>query len=216
LGQAYLENGKVEAALKVFSRTIELYPDYEYGVFFYAIVLSRLGKFEDAEVIFNGICFDDESVDFKDCYLLEYITHLANHAEYLSQQGFLSKSCLKAQKIVECVHICIHDLKIPHFNSLWTNLNRALKIYLGIGSKHDDVPIETLLDIFESAGILENEIEILKYNPVTIDSLNEEEPLSEDIDFNETVEYYISTQVSQMIALVRPRPSLVYLSFKST
>lgn len=187
LGQAYLENGKVEAALKVFSRTIELYPDYEYGVFFYAIVLSRLGKFEDAEVIFNGICFDDESVDFKDCYLLEYITHLANHAEYLSQQGFLSKSCLKAQKIVECVHICIHDLKIPHFNSLWTNLNRALKIYLGIGSKHDDVPIETLLDIFESAGILENEIEILKYNPVTIDSLNEEEPLSEDIDFNETV-----------------------------
>ncbi|KAL6940925.1 hypothetical protein ACO0OL_000039 [Hanseniaspora opuntiae] len=187
LGQAYLENGKVEAALKVFSRTIELYPDYEYGVFFYAIVLSRLGKFEEAEVFFNGLCFDDETVDFKDCYLLEYISHLANYAEFLNQQGFLSKSCLKAEKIIECVHVCIHDLKLAHFNSLWTNLNRALRVFLSIGSKHDDVPIESLIDIFESAGILENELEILKYNPVSIESLTDDDYSTSDVDFSETV-----------------------------
>ncbi|OBA28208.1 TPR-like protein [Hanseniaspora valbyensis NRRL Y-1626] len=175
LGQAYLESGKAEAALKVFSRVIELYPDYEYGMFFYAIILSKLGSFVDAEEIFNNLCFEDEKIEFKDCYLIEYITHLAEYAVYLNGQGFISKSCNKATKLIECVQLCVQDLNCSNYNSIWTSLNIGLKIFLATGSKHDDLPIETLVDIFESAKLLEQEIDILKDHPITLVDLAAED-----------------------------------------
>ncbi|XBW35259.1 hypothetical protein QEN19_000824 [Hanseniaspora menglaensis] len=171
LGQAYLEAGKAEAALKVFSRVIDLYPDYDYGMFFYAIILSKLGNFDEAEDIFKRLCFEDEEIDFKDCYLIEYISHLAEYAVFLNTQGFISKSCTKANDLIECLQICVQDLKCSKYNSIWTSLNIVLKIYLATGTKHNDLPIETLIDIFESTSLLDCKVDMFEDHDLNVSDL---------------------------------------------
>ena len=168
LGQAYLQCGKVESALKVFNKALEIEPVHVYSRYFYAVTLGELGSFNESLAVFKDLLALPAHSQ-NECFHVSYAKVLVSYAETINSQGFLYKSVDFAAETIETIQHVRVSLRSNN-QSLWTLLCRALKLFLSVRSKMDSLPVETIVDIFQTVNLSKVEI----HESIIVDCLFDE------------------------------------------
>lgn len=146
LGQAYYASGRIDASIKVFEKAIELDSFHSYAKYFNAISHSAIGEFSTAIEILQGIVEAEPSnVAFKSTLA----TTLVQYAYELYYQNFLQKSISVSTESINLFYELISNQNYFTQN-MCISLSKALFLFILIESQVDLLPLENLLEIFQS------------------------------------------------------------------
>ncbi|CCE63862.1 hypothetical protein TPHA_0G00240 [Tetrapisispora phaffii CBS 4417] len=177
LGQAYVGCGRIEASIKVFEKAIELDSNHLYAKLFLAESLSNIGEYEDSILLLKELTLS--SLD-QEVFHATYASTLTNYATDLYNRGFLTKSIKVSVEAIDSIYHLFVDLQ-THPQIAWISLFSSLQLFISVQSKIEELPIETLVSIFETVKNLQ--IEELD----AIDKINLESILSSTDDDNITI-----------------------------
>lgn len=146
LGQAYFACGRIEASIKVFQRATELDPDHLYAKYFTAISFSEIGQYLDSVDLLKEIT---EISSTEESFHASYADILVKYALDLFDQGYLTKSVSIAIDAIMVIQYIIVDLK-KHPHNVWLSLSKALRLFIMVESRVDELPIEIIVSIFQA------------------------------------------------------------------
>lgn len=150
LGQAYYACGRIEASIKVFERAIELDPQHLYSKYLKAQSLSVMGEYQESIKILESITTLSAR---EEIFQVSLASVLVDFAVDLYSQGLLIKSVVTATRVISILQYTMNELSY-HGQNLWMLLSKALKLFILVESKVDDLPVESLVSIFQSTGIM--------------------------------------------------------------
>ncbi|QLQ78645.1 hypothetical protein HG537_0A08930 [Torulaspora globosa] len=152
LGQAYHACGRVEASIKVFDRALEIDSEHFHCQYLKAQSLAAMGEYVDSINILKRITALSPT---EEVYQIMLASVSADYAMDLYSQGLLTKSIATAEGVIENLRYAIVELHCGG-QLLWLVLSKALGLFVTIASKVDNLPIESLVDIFRSLDATES------------------------------------------------------------
>lgn len=153
LGQAYAACGRIEASIKVFNRALELDPDHNYSSYLKALSLSSLGEYGDSiDILKILVTRQPENYAFY-TKLATVTTYYANDLYF---KGYLMKSISEATNAIDYAHHIVTGLR-KHNKELWVNLAKSLQLFINIRSLVDKLPVEQLVNIFQSLEYMDED-----------------------------------------------------------
>lgn len=170
LGQAYLECGRIEAAIKVFEKVLNLDESHAFGRYFYAKALAEIGEFEQSIPLLKDLCLEipeDETVR------LIFAEQLVNYAYDLYGEGYLMKSSAMTVDAISSIKTAICELECITQN-VWIILSKAIYLFSLVESKIDDLPIENLVEIFQSVE-MKNTTDLNSIDGISMDEMLSQE-----------------------------------------
>lgn len=146
LGQAYYASGRIDASIKVFEKAIELDPFHRYAKYFNAVSHSAMGEFSIAiEILQEIVEAEPSNVVFKSTLA----TTLVHYAYDLYSQNFLQKSISVSTESINLFYELISKQKYSSQN-MCISLSKALFLFILVESQADLLPLENLVEIFQS------------------------------------------------------------------
>lgn len=166
LGQAYFACGRIEASIKVFEKARELDPDHIYAQYFIALSQNEMGEFEQSVQILKDITkLNPKEIAFH----VSLVTTLVSYAYDLYSQGYLMKSVSIALEAINLINYVVVDLQ--HANqTIWISVSKFLHLFILVESQIELLPLETLINIFQSVKI-EHDDELYQMDNITLDDL---------------------------------------------
>lgn len=166
LGQAYYASGRIDASIKVFEKAIELDPSHLYAKYFNAISRSVMGEFSTAVDILQKIVEEEENnIAFK----TTLATTLVQYAYDLYNQNFLQKSISVSIESIKLFHELISKQNYSSQN-ICMFLSKALYLFILVESQVDLLPLESLMEIFQTIDYNSDEA-LDSIDKVTLDDL---------------------------------------------
>ncbi|KAG7800407.1 hypothetical protein KL944_003980 [Ogataea haglerorum] len=139
LGEGYLARGRLDAALKVFNKALELEPDNWHGIYLLAVVLGEMGEFQDS--IFQLESIADTRPD-ELCIVSRLAETLIMKTDYEISNSHIARSMDTALKAFEALRKAA-ELD-PYAPSLWRLLLELLKLLLTVESHIEHIPFDDL------------------------------------------------------------------------
>lgn len=145
LGEAYYGCGRLEAAVKVFNRALELDPGHWVAKYLLAIVETHISEFDIAIEIFEDLLKERPE---EECVVAGLYDALYQYANESISRGFFGQAVGLVLKAVEL---------IPQANkkslNFWKITGDLIQIFLIVQSKIDQFPHEKLLALFKGSSI---------------------------------------------------------------
>ncbi|KAH3672523.1 hypothetical protein WICMUC_004208 [Wickerhamomyces mucosus] len=163
LGEAYYGCGRLEAAAKVFKRSLELKPDHWIAQYLLGVIQSKTGEFEESIQILQNILNERPNEESVISALYEALLEYSNQSII---KGFFSKGIELALKTVDY----LEQGNSNSFN-FWKTLSDLIYIFLRIQSKIETFPYKRILALIgkttlevdnESILILETQNKIIE------------------------------------------------------
>ncbi|KAH3666474.1 hypothetical protein OGAPHI_003470 [Ogataea philodendri] len=172
LGEGYLARGRLDAALKVFNKALEIAPDNWHATYLLAVILGEMGEFQDA-------IFHLETIVAKrpeeTCVFVRLAETLVMKTDYEISNSHIARSLDTALKAIETFKVAVKlDPSSPNLCRL---VGELLKLTLMVESHIDKLPFDDLNSIFENNSALKTtkllteigdsaEFEALKDSPI--------------------------------------------------
>lgn len=169
LGQAYLNCGRIEAALKVFEKVGEIDPDHSYAPYFKAQCHAQLGEYIEGLTLLSEI--NKKFSNIKAFQVYEAIL-LVEYAVDLFNQGYLSKSISEAEKAILKIELVLKD-KENCGQEIWISLFKAIRLFIHVQSNIDKLPIENIINIFQTRSEVQTIPDVEEIEDLTIDVILE-------------------------------------------
>jgi len=145
LGEAYYGCGRLEAAVKVFKRALELEPNHWVAKYLLAIVETHISEFDIAIEIFESLLKERPG---EECVISGLYDALYQYANECVSRGFFGKAVGLALKAIEF---------LPKGNrrslNFWKITGDLIHIFIVVQSKIDQFPHEVFYELFKSSDI---------------------------------------------------------------
>lgn len=166
LGQAYLACGRIEASIKVFEKARELDHSHIYAQYFIALSQNGMGEFEQSVEILKEITkLKPKEIVFH----VSLVTTLVAYAYDLYNQGYLMKSVSIALEAIELINYITVELHHSNQN-IWITVSKCLHLFILVESQIELLPLETLIDIFQSSESEPND-ELYELDNISLEGL---------------------------------------------
>lgn len=147
LGESYFGCGRLEAAVKVFKRALELNSDHWIAKYLLGVVLYNLSQFDESIRVLEALLIERPD---EECVIYSLSEAYLKYSSDSVLQGFFGKAIGLTVKVTNL---------IPKGNTqsynFWKLINDLILIFLQIQSKINDFPYEILLETFKQSNTFE-------------------------------------------------------------
>ncbi|CCH43093.1 Superkiller protein 3 [Wickerhamomyces ciferrii] len=145
LGEAYYGCGRLEAAVKVFKRALELEPNHWTAKYLLAVVETRINEFDTAIGRFEDLL---NTRPDEECIISGLYDALYQYANEAITRGFFGKAIGLVEKA-----IALGPKGNKQSLTFWKTTSDLIQTYLIVQSKIHSFPHEQLSDIFKDAKL---------------------------------------------------------------
>jgi superkiller protein 3 len=155
LGESYFGCGRLEAAVKVFKRALELNPDNWVAKYLLGVVTSHIGEFDESVETLEALLVERPDEECVIAALTESLLKFSNRALL---EGFFGRAIGLALEATEL----LPRGNISSFN-YWKSVSDLIQIFIQIKSKIDQFPHDILLKVLSKATIEIDETLVSEY-----------------------------------------------------
>ena len=145
LGEAYISSGRLEAAIKVFQRALELDPDHWVAQYLMGMVQGQISDFDNSVETLENVLLQRPD---EECIIAALQDSLIKYSQKCVSTGFFGKAVGVALK-------CLDYLERGNLSSVnfWGILNDFIQLFLQIQSKISEYPYERVFTMLKKANI---------------------------------------------------------------
>jgi superkiller protein 3 len=145
LGEAYVGSGRLEAAVKVFKRALELDPNHWTAKYLMGVVQTQIGGFDDSIATLEDALAEKPD---EECIIAALHDGLLQYAKKSVRTGFFGKAVGTALKSMD--YLEKGNLKSVNY---WRALSDFIQLFLQVQSKVALFPHERVLSLLKRTSI---------------------------------------------------------------